>query len=63
MTSHDHHTEEVNKISGGDTTMTSKEPIQPPDYCLPLNDIKESRIPPLSAFYPHGYHTKVGAHF
>ncbi|XP_065893122.1 clustered mitochondria protein homolog isoform X2 [Dysidea avara] len=50
--------EEVNKISGGDTAGTSKEAIQPPDYCLPSSDITDCRAPPLSAFYPHGYHSK-----
>ena len=50
----------VNKISGGDTSWL--EAILPPNYCLPLDDIKECCTPLLSAFYPHGYHTKVGAH-
>ena len=35
----------------------TKEAVQPPHHCLPTIN---NPVPPLSAFYPHGYHTKVG---
>ena len=46
------------KVRSRDATATpTKEAVQPPHYCLPT---VSNSAPPLSAFYPHGYHTKVG---
>ena len=46
------------KVRSSDATATpSREAVQPPHHCFP---IANNLAPPLSAFYPHGYHTKVG---
>ena len=46
------------KVRSSDATATpTREVVQPPHHCFPTAD---NLAPPLSAFYPHGYHTKVG---
>ena len=48
--------EDAKAASGKAEFTPTKEAVQPPHYCLPSS---KTSAPPLSAFYPHGYHTKV----
>ena len=48
--------EDVKAASGEAAATPTKEAVQPPNYCLPS---ARNAAPPISAFYPHGYHTKV----
>ena len=48
--------EGVNVRTSDATATPTREAVQPPHHCFPTAD---NLAPPLSAFYPHGYHTKV----
>lgn len=49
--------EDAKAMSGKAAGATpTKEAVQPPQYCLPSS---KASAPPLSAFYPPNYHTKV----
>ena len=49
--------EDVKTGSNEGGATPTKEAVQPPHHCLPTAN--NSTPPPLSAFYPHGYHIKV----
>ena len=48
--------EDVKAGASDATTTPTKEAVQPPNHCLPT---AVNQHPPLSAFYPRGYHNKV----